>query len=207
MKYKFQIETNLWKIAPLSLSSNRNDLGIIVEDETDREGPPFYFVYDVELSQNDSSSNSLKLNGWEFPCHYEIHDGQECFRTQGKVWEKFSIHALTPDGKECTIIVNDTIKGLRFEENLINTLYAISLCKDENEARLISTFIHDRGCLPSYSYIKNRDFSLLLNFKTVIEGIVPTENNNDFVIWLKRLYNEKYKIWFEALAKDKPFNI
>lgn len=206
MKYKFQIEINLWKKVPLSLSSNRKHLGIILEDESYREGPRFYYVYDIELSQNDSNSNKIKLNGWEFPCHYEIHDGQECFRTEN-VKEKFSIHALTPDGKDCTIGVNDTIKGLCFEENLINTLYAISLCKDENDARLISTFIHDRGCIPSYSYIKNRDFSLLLDFKTVIERIVPTDDNNDFVIWLKRLYNEKYKIWFETLANDKPFNI
>ena len=207
MKYKFLKELNLWKRVPDSVLSKRRHLGIFLESDPSREGPRFYFVSDVELSQNDSNCDSIKLNGWEFPCHYELHDGKKCFSTRDTVMEKFTIRALSPAGKECTILVNDTMKGLCIEENLINTLYAISLCRDENKAQLISRFIHDNGFVPPTSYLPNYDFSLLLNVKTAIESIVPTEDNQDFLVWLKRLYNEKYRIWFETLAKHEPFNI
>lgn len=198
--YKFKIELGKWKRC--SVYSSSDCLDVIVENWESRESGRFYFIEDCEFSQKDNDGSSIVLNGWRFSRTYQIHDAKKCWAMQNRVSEKFTINALTPDDRDYSFCVNDTIKGLDTIENLINTIYVISICSTPEDAQLMIGFIHDNGLLSTYS--PDDSFVKLHSVKQIIIGMDKTLVHPDFLEWLKRLYKEKYKIIMDNLRDYSP---
>lgn len=200
MHKKFKIELGRWKLC--SVYSNSDCLNIYVENWHIRESRRFYFIEDCEFLQNGSNGNDIDLNDWRFSRTYQIHDAKKCWDMQDRISEKFTIQALTPDGHDCIFYVNDTINGLETIENLINTIYMISLCSAIEEAYLMIEFIHDKGMLSKLS--PDNSFANLYRVKNIIINIEKAQCQQEFIDWLKRIYKEKYQKIVDDLRYYKP---